>query len=174
MYTSTSAIIQACNNSIFAYQIYFNLQNRYLNFFIYFIQTFSTFFHPNIRVHSVQVLHKILDKVRKTNFIIDQFKERFELDDISTILMGGGKKSCHNADNVYCNWYPEINDKSGFCQCCRFYAYCMRFDLSSFFFSPFLFFSFSSFRHSFSHTDYIYIYIALELLWSNPFRERNV
>lgn len=31
MYTSTSAIIQACNNSIFAYQIYFNLQNRYLS-----------------------------------------------------------------------------------------------------------------------------------------------
>lgn len=39
MYTSTSAIIQD-NNSIFAYQIYFNLQNRYLNFFY--------LFHSNI------------------------------------------------------------------------------------------------------------------------------
>lgn len=171
MYTSTSAIIQACNNSIFAYQIYFNLQNRYLSI------SFKHFLPSSIQIYvytRYKSYTKILDKVRKTNFIIDQFKERFELDDISTILMGGGKKSCHNADNVYCNWYPEINDKSGFCQCCRFYAYCMRFDLSSFFFSPFLFFSFSSFRHSFSHTDYIYIYIALELLWSNPFRERNV
>lgn len=65
MYTSTSAIIQACNNSIFAYQIYFNLQNRYLNFFIYFIQTFSTFFHPNTCTLGTSLTRKFSTKFEK-------------------------------------------------------------------------------------------------------------
>lgn len=160
MYTSTSAIIQACNNSIFAYQIYFNLQNRYLNFFY--------LFHSNI-FYLLPSKYTCTLGTSLTRKFSTKFEKRISssinLKNVSSSTIfrrswwGGGKKSCHNTDNVYCNWYPEINDKSGFCQCCRFYAYCMRFDLSSFFFSPFLFFSFSSFRHSFSHTNYIYTYI---------------
>lgn len=53
----------------------------------------------------------------------------------------------------------------------------MRFDLSSFFFSPSLFFFFSSFHHSFSHTDRLYIYIKScprePLCDQTPFERNN-
>lgn len=50
----------------------------------------------------------------------------------------------------------------------------MNFDLSSFFFSPFLFFFSSSFHHSFPHTNRLYIYNhALETSDQTPFENET-
>lgn len=82
MYTSTSAIIQACNNSNSNYKhfcISNLLQPSESLFKFFYLFSFKHFIPSSIQIYTRKrwyILHKILDKIRKTNFIIDQFKEK--------------------------------------------------------------------------------------------------
>lgn len=166
MYTSTSVIIQACNNSNSNYKhfcISNLLQPSESLFKFFYLFSFKHFIPSSIQIYTRKrwyILHKILDKIRKTNFIIDQFKEKNLLTTPITCIVIGIRRLTINlafasvVDSMHIAWASIFHHFSS---------------LPSFFLFLLLFITVFHTR-----IDYIYIYNhALETSNQTPFENET-